>query len=226
MTTYVISFVGTIFIYLLCRKLYAKRPLLFLHPTLTSFVVLVTMLSLSHIPYVKYAYGTRWLEDLLGPAIVSFAIPLYRNLDILKRHALEIFTCLLTGSVVAMTTSVLFARLLHLNHAIDLSLAPRSVTTPIAMEISRTLGGSPSLTAGFTLITGLSGAIVGPLLIRWFQIRSAMAKGMLLGMGCHGLGTSIAFDIGQLEGTFASLSMMTAAGITVGLAPVLVHVIV
>lgn len=222
----IFSLVGTVSIYVACKKLYTKWSLLIFHPTLTSFVVLILLISMAHFPYTTYASGTRWLGDLLSPAIISFAIPLYKNIRILKRHALEIISCLFTGSAIAMVTSVLFARVLGLNRSITLSLAPRSVTTPIAMEVSHALGGSQSLTAAFTLITGLCGAILGPLLIRWFRIRSSMARGILLGMGCHGLGTSIAFEFGQIEGTFASLSMIVAAGFTVALAPILIHFIV
>ncbi len=125
-------------------------------------------------------------------------------------------------ATIAIVSSVLLARAVRLGGSITTSVAPRSVTTPIAMDISQTLGGIPTLTAVFVIITGVFWCHGSHLIIRFCRIESSVAKGALFGMGCHGLGTARAFELGQMEGTCASLSMVTASFMTLALAPVLV----
>lgn len=216
-----ISLLVTIVVYWICRSIYTRWRWTVLNPMVVSLVVLVIFVSLTRIPYSTYVSGTHVLTFMLGPATVAFAIPLYKHFHLLKKHALEIVTGLCLGSVTGIVTSVVFGRALDLSHMVTNSLAPRSVTTPIAIQISQQIGGSPVLTAVFVIVTGLIGLILGPLSIRWFRIQSAVAKGMLMGMGAHAIGTSRAFEFGQLEGTFSSLSMIVAAAFTVLAAPLL-----
>lgn len=217
-----IGLVLTVAIYWGCKQLYHRIPIVVLTPLVSCLAIVVTLLSVTHIPYAKYMTGAHWLSSLLGPAVVSFAVPLHKNFALLKKHAVEILLSLLMGCLTAITSSMLFALLLRLNRTLAASLAPRSVTTPIAMDISRQVGGIPTLTAVFVIITALIGIFVGPLAIRHLRIKSSVGKGMLLGMGAHGVGTSKAFDIGPLEGTFASLAMIVAAGLSSVIALVLV----
>ncbi|WP_067620930.1 LrgB family protein [Alicyclobacillus acidiphilus] len=204
------------------KTLYKKVRFVLLNPMITCLIALIVVLLCTHMSYSTYFSRSKLLTDMLNPATVALAIPLYRHFDVLKRHIAEFLLSLACGATVAVTSSVLLARVMRLSGSIALSVAPRSVTTPIAMDISQTLGGIPALTAVFVIITGLSGVILGPLIIRVCRIQSSVAKGTLFGMGCHGLGTARAFEIGQMEGTCASLSMVTAAFITLALAPVLV----
>ncbi len=220
-----ISLFMTIAVYWICRIIYTRWRWTVLNPMVISLVVLVIFVSWSQIPYSTYLGGAHILTFMLSPATVAFAIPLYKHFHLLKKYALEIVAGLWLGSVMGIVTSVVFARILDLGHVVTNSLAPRSVTTPVAMQISQQIGGSPVLTAVFVIVTGLVGLIVGPLLIRWFRIQSAVAKGMLMGMGAHAIGTSRAFEFGQLEGTFSSLSMIVAAAFTVLLAPLLILVL-
>lgn len=198
---------------------------MFLNPILTSLIVLVLTLSLTHVTYVTYMKGGHILADLLGPATVAFAIPLYKNLHLLKKHALEMVISLIVGSAAAISTSVALSDWFHLGTRITNSLAPRSITTPIAMDVSQANGGLPVLTAVFVIVTALIGLIVGPLAIRLLPIRSSVAKGTLLGMGAHGVGTNRAFEFGSTEGTFASLAMILAAGLTLALTPILLPLV-
>lgn len=220
---YLSSLLLTVIVYCLCKAAYTRWHAVYLHPILTSLVVLICGLSASHVPYHAYAGGTQVLTDMLGPATVAFAVPLYKHFALLKQHAVEIVTGLLAGSLIAVATSVGFARLAGLGPMILDSIAPRSVTTPIAMAVSTRVGGTAVLTSVFVMITAFVGLVVGPLAISLFRIHSPVARGMLLGMGAHGIGTTRAFEIGSLEGTFASLSMVIAAIMTVGLAPFVVH---
>ncbi|GMA62714.1 LrgB family protein [Alicyclobacillus fastidiosus] len=215
----------TVVFYYACKKLYQKVRLVALTPVITCLVLVLAFLLATHVTYSTYMGSAKWLTDLLNPTTVALAIPLYRNYHVLKTHIVEFLVSLLSGASVAIGSSIVLARLLRLGHTISTSVAPRSVTTPIAMDISQTLGGVPTLTAVFVIITGLSGIVVGPLAIRYLRIRSSVARGALFGMGAHGIGTSRAFELGEMEGTCASLSMVLAAGLTFLLAPVLVPVL-
>jgi predicted murein hydrolase (TIGR00659 family) len=189
-----------------------------LSPILISPLLLIVFLQVSQTEYTIYGEGTKWLTQLLGPATVAFAVPMHKNFHLLKKYMLEIMLSLITGSSVAIVSTFLFALWLKLSPSLITSLVPRSITTPIAMDISKTIGGIPTMTAVFVIVTGLTGTVIGPLLIRVLSIKKATSKGLMLGMGAHGTGTSRAFEIGELEGTFASLAMIVAAVITIVLA--------
>lgn len=215
----VAALLGTIAVYLLCRALYRRHPLVWLTPILTSFLMLTLLIEWSHFPYRSYSRGAQWLTDMLQPATVAFAVPLYRHFDILRRHAVAIITSLLAGSATGIATSAGLAIALHLGRQTALTLAPRSVTTPIAMDISRQIGGLPDLTAVCVILTGITGALLGPWLIRRLHIRSSVARGALFGMGAHGIGTAKAFETSQEVGAISSLSMVLGACLTLVLAP-------
>ncbi len=213
----------TIVIYAAAQFIYKQRKNLLFSPMLLTPLALITVLSLQNIPYETFNAGTHWLSDLLQPATVAFAIPLYKYFDLLKKHVHAILISVLTGSVLAIITTILLAVLCNIEAEIAASFAPRSITTPFAMAVSETIGGIPNLTANFVIVTGMLGSILGPLLIRVFKIESDIAKGVLLGMGAHAVGTSKAFELGDIEGTISCLSMILAAIITVLIGPNLIN---
>lgn len=217
----VLSLLLTILVYRASRHLYAKRSWLILSPILVSPLLLGSMLLLGKVDYSRYMDGAQWLSALLGPATVALAVPMYKYRKMALKHSMEMGVGVLLGSFVALVSSVLPATWLHWSPALVGSLAPRSVTTPIAMELAGSMGGEPVMAAAFVVITGVFGMAVGPLLIRMLNLRSAVARGALLGMGAHGAGTARAFEYGDLEGTAASLSMIAAAFVTLALAPLL-----
>ncbi|WP_262392126.1 LrgB family protein [Sporolactobacillus inulinus] len=130
-----------------------------------------------------------------------------------------------TGVFVAIISSGVFSHIVHLNDNYLLSLLPRSITTPIAMAVSVDIGGMPTMTAIFVIVTGITGLILGPAIIRSMHIQEKLAKGLLLGMGAHGAGTSKALEFGSEEGAAASLAMVLAAIITLVFAPILTPLI-
>lgn len=211
--------------YLVCRAIYRRKPWVWLNPILTTVVVIVAWLVIGHISYADYAQGAQWYTRLLQPATVAFAVPLYRHRTLLRRHAFSIMAGVLVGSTVAVVSSFSFAQWLHLDPSVITSLVPRSVTTPIAMDISRVIGGVPVMTAVFVIITGMLGSLIGPLMVRWLRLRSGVAKGALFGVAAHGIGTARALELGVQEGTVSSLTMILAGLSTVVLAPVLVRVL-
>ncbi|WP_407311488.1 LrgB family protein [Desulfosporosinus sp. SB140] len=216
-----ISVLLTIIFYYGSKALYGRFRFVLFSPLLVAPAALIIGLLTLHVSYSSYITGGKWLTLLLQPAIVAFALPLYKHYETLKKYLPEIIPSVLAGTFSAFLSSALLGLKANFQPQIIVSLAPRSVTTPIAVDVSNNLGGIPSLTAAFVVLTGLMGLIIGPLVIRLLHLRSPIAKGVLLGTGAHGCGTSAALTLGPLEGTIASLSMIFAGLATILLAPVI-----
>ncbi|WP_339764303.1 LrgB family protein [uncultured Hoeflea sp.] len=180
-----------------------------LNPVLTAVIVVVGLLMLSGTSYETYFEGAQFVHFLLGPATVALAIPLYRQFDRVKRSALALITSLLCGSLTAASRETL------------LSLAPKSVTAPVAMGITEQLGGLPSLTAVLVILTGILGAVLGPPLLNLIGVRDWRARGLGLGTASHGIGTARALQVNELAGAFSGLAMGLNALATAILLPVL-----
>ncbi|CAM4311472.1 MAG: CidB/LrgB family autolysis modulator [Paenibacillus macerans] len=225
MITGLLSLVFTLVIYYLAKRLYKIRPKVYLSPLLITPLFLVIGLMWAQIPYETYQAGGKWLSTMLQPATVAFAVPLYKYYNVLKKHAVEILISVLTGSVVAMFSSAFLAEWLHLDNDLITSLIPRSITTPIAMNVSQVIGGVPNITAVFVIITGLLGTMLGPLVVKLFRIENEVARGVLFGTSAHGTGTSKAFELSSLTGTISSISMILAALFTLGAAPMLISLL-
>lgn len=224
------SLLGTIIIFYICKIIYKKYKKEWLTPMLVTPIVIIILLLLAGIPYTTYNAGASVLTNLLGPATVAFAVPIYKNVNLLKKHAFEIFISIAVGSTVAIISSFIMALVVGLNNELVHSLVPRSVTTPIAMDISNMIGGSPTLTAVFVMTTGILGSLLAPIVIKICRFHNPSSRGLMLGMGAHGAGTSRAFEFGELEGTFASLAMIVAALISIVLTttifPVFEHLVI
>lgn len=211
----------TVLVFFGARALYRRVPFVLLSPLLITPLVLAMLLLHYGVPYAAYQRGAQPLSQLLGAATVAFAIPLHKHFDLLRKHAVEILGSVAAGALVSLVTAVPLAERVRLNTDMTLSLAPHSVTTPIAMDVANAIGGVPTLTAVFVIVTGLFGLVAGPLVIRWLRIRTPVARGALLGVSAHGCGTSKAFELGTEEGTVASIAMVVAGGMTILLAPAL-----
>lgn len=209
------GFLGTICSYLLCKLLAKKYPIILFSPLLLCPFMIIACISVFSIDYVQYDKGAHYLSKMLGPATVAFAVPIYKHYSLIKKYVSVIMLSLIVGVLVAFTSSFLLALTFGISTNMAYSLVPRSITTPIAMDISTLIGGEPNMTAVFVIVTGLTGSIIGPYLIRILQIRTTAAKGLMLGMGAHGAGTSAAFTLGELEGTFSSLAMILAALVSI-----------
>ncbi|MCQ2011465.1 MAG: LrgB family protein [Sporolactobacillus sp.] len=215
----------TVLVYLLSKQLYKKIRFALLSPLLIAPCILSSMLVGFHIDYSDYDSGGRWLSNMLQPAVVGFAIPLYKFRKVMKKYAKIIAISMSSGVTIAILSSGVFSHLVKLNDNYLLSLLPRSITTPIAMAVSVDIGGMPTMTAIFVIVTGITGLILGPMIIRSLHIREKLAKGLLLGMGAHGAGTSKALEFGSEEGAAASLAMVLAAIFTLVFAPILTPLI-
>lgn len=215
----------TLAVYWVSKKVYKAKPRIYLSPLLITPLVLVICLLIAKVPYTSYNHGGKLLSSLLQPATIAFAVPLYKYFNVLKKHAVEILVSVLSGSIVAMFSSAFLAKWMHLDSSLINSLIPRSVTTPIAMSVSQVIGGVPNITAVFVIITGILGTMIGPILVKLFRIENEVARGVLLGTGAHGTGTSKAFEMSSLSGTISSISMILAALITLGIAPVFISLV-
>ncbi|MBR9885787.1 MAG: LrgB family protein [Oceanospirillales bacterium] len=192
-----------------------------LHPVLVSMAVLIALLALTETRYETYFSGAQFIHFLLGPATVALAIPLCDYFDRIRRLWLPILVALLVGSSVAIVSATGIAWLLGADSGTILTLAPKSVTSPIAIGIVEKIGGYPSMAAGLVLITGVLGCLMSPYVFRLLKVRDDAVKGFSMGLSAHGLGTAQALGISSLAGAFAGMAMAVNGVVTAFLVPLL-----
>ncbi len=192
-----------------------------LNPVLLSILIIIAALFATDTGYDDYFSGAQFVHFLLGPATVALAIPLYRQFDKVRRSALGIIASITAGSLTASASAVLIAWLLGSSRDTLASLAPKSVTTPVAMGITEQLGGLPSLTAIMVIVTGIAGAMLGPLVLNLVRVRNMAARGLAMGTASHGIGTARAMQVDEVAGAFSGLAMGINALATALLLPLL-----
>ena len=192
-----------------------------LNPVLIAVAVLVAILLLTGTGYSVYFEGAQFVHFLLGPATVALAIPLYRQLETVRRSSIAIVASILAGSVTAAVSAVAIAWFFGASGDALISIAPKSVTAPVAMGITERLGGLPSLTAVLVILTGILGAALGPLVLNMIGIKDWKARGLAIGTASHGIGTARALNINEVAGAFAGLAMGLNALATAVLIPTL-----
>ncbi len=203
---------ATLVAYTLAYRIYTLvngNPLL--HPVVIAVCVLIAFLQLTGTSYATYFDGAQFVHFLLGPATVALAVPLYRQFAKLKRMLFPIVLAVVCGITVGALSSVLIARLLGASLQTQISLAPKSVTAPVAMGISEKIGGLPSLTAVLVVTTGILGAVIGTKLFDLLRIRDDSVKGIAMGVTAHGIGTARAFQVSAEMGAFSGLAMALSA---------------
>jgi predicted murein hydrolase (TIGR00659 family) len=212
----------TLIVYQLAAWLYQRSgsfPLL--NPVLLSIVVIVALLVGTDTPYQTYFDGAQFIHFLLGPATVALAIPLYTYIDRLKQMVLPLVGALLVGSATGILSAVLIGQILGASPQTLFSMAPKSVTTPIAMGIAEQTGGLPSLAAVLVILTGILGAMLGKETLDLFGIRDSSIRGFALGLASHGIGTARAFQVDEEAGAFSGLAMGLNGALTALLVPLL-----
>jgi predicted murein hydrolase (TIGR00659 family) len=212
----------TLAAFVLASMIYRRannNPLL--NPVLLAVIALVAILYALDTDYQTYFEGAQFVHFLLGPATVALAVPLYRQIERVRRSALAILLSLLCGSMTSAVSAVTIAWVLGAGPSSLASLAPKSVTAPVAMGISERLGGLPSLTAVIVILTGIIGAMLGPLLLDMLKIHDWPARGFALGTASHGIGTARALQVSELAGAFSGLAMGLNALATAILLPIL-----
>lgn len=202
----------TLAVYWLALRLYRAsgcRP--WLTPVVFSIVVLVAVLHNTGVAYADYFSGAQFVHFLLGPATVALAVPLYRQWPVLRRLWWPVTAGVLGGVTVAVLVNSLAAFWLGLELEVRLSMLPKSVTTPVAMGIAERIGGIPEVTAVMVIVTGISGALLGRLILGWLKIRHPLARGVAMGVAAHGIGTARMLQESQSTGAYAGLAMGLSA---------------
>ena len=195
------------------------------NPILIAIAIIIVFLLAMDIPYETYHEGAKLIEFWLKPAVVALGVPLYLQLSSIKRQFLPILASQTMGCVAGIVSVVVIAKMLGASNAVIMSLASKSVTTPIAMEVTQALGGIPSLTAAIVVITGLIGASIGFKTLSVGHVHNPMALGLSMGAASHALGTSAAMDRDQFMGAYASLGLTLNGILTALLTPTVIDII-
>ena len=209
-------------IYQWCKMLQRKTGSILLNPILLAIGLIILFLTACHIPYDTYHESAKLIDFWLKPAVVALGVPLYLQLSQIKKEIVPILASQMMGCMVGIVSVVVTARLLGASDAVVASLASKSVTTPIAMEVSQALGGIPSLTAAIVVITGLIGGVAGFKIMSVGHIHNPAAKGLSIGAASHAVGTSVAMERDEFVGAYASLGLTLNGIFTALLTPTVV----
>lgn len=204
--------------------LYKKTHFSIFNPLLVASVLVMIFLLYFGINYKTYNLGGNYISFFLGPATVVLAVPLYKKILLLKSNSLSILAGIITGCIAGISSILALSSLFGLDDTISRSLAPKSVTTPIGIEISKQIGGLPAVTVAAIVFTGILGAILGPFVCHCFRIKDKVAVGVAIGTASHALGTTRAMELGETEGAMSGLAIGIAGLITVFLVPLLLYV--
>lgn len=207
--------------YLLGVFIHRRSGISVLHPFITATVVIVAVLLIFKIPYQEYRAGNRVIDFLLGPSVVALSLRLYDNLEIVKRNLAAILSAVLVGSIVGIAGVWAVGRFMGAPQDLIMSMEAKSVTVPIAMEITRLAGGSTALIAISVVLTGVMGAVLGPALLKLLKITDPVARGVAMGCSAHGIGTGRAIELGAVEGAVSGLCIVLMGVATSVLVPLL-----
>ncbi|WP_369958670.1 LrgB family protein [Pseudomonas benzenivorans] len=211
--------------YQLGVAVYEKTRWVFLQPVLVSMLIVIAVLLLCGLSFAEYRASAEAVSLFLGPATVALAVPLYLNLRRIRQLFWPTVLTLLVAGVLATLLGVGLAWLFGAERIILMSMAPKSVTSPIAMLVASQIGGIAALAAVFVMITGVIGAIVGPALLRRCGVSHPAAQGMALGMTAHAVGTAQAMQLSEECGAFAALAMSLMGMVTAVLLPLVVALV-
>ena len=198
--------------------IYCRKKISVLNPLLIAIALTIVVIKALDIDYETYNSGAKYISYLLTPATVCLAIPLYRQINVLKSHAKEVFIGILAGVIASMGSILLMAYLFSLTHEQYVTLLPKSITTAIGMGVSEELGGIQTITIAVIIITGVFGNIIAEGVLKIFRIKEPVAKGLAIGTASHAIGTAKALEIGETEGAMSSLAVAVAGLMTVATA--------
>ncbi len=215
----------TFLFYLGAQLLQRRTGIRLFNPILVAVAGLIGFLLLFKIDYSSYREGGEYIEFWLKPAVVALGVPLYKQLSTIRRQLLPLIISEMAGCVAGIVSVVLLAEMFGASKEVVLSLAPKAVTTPIAMEISASIGGIPPLTAAVVVCTGIFGGLAGFRIVKLSRISSPIAEGLSIGTAAHAIGTSAAMERSDRYGAFSSLGLTLNGILTALLAPLLLELI-
>lgn len=214
---------GTIGLFFIFLKVYQKWPNPLLLPLIPCTALTAFILVGFNIPYEEYMKGASWLQQLLGPAIVALAVPLFNQRKLIFKYKISILVSVVSAMLAGLVSVTLLLMLFKVPTSFLLSAIPKSLTTPVAMEVSQTVHGIPALTAVLVMIAGLTGAIIGPHLFKWLKIDSAISRGVAMGSASHGVGISKLKDYGEQTLSVGSLAMGLSSVVGAFMCPIFVY---
>lgn len=215
----------TLSIYYLAGQLQARFQWVLLNPIVVTMAVVIGYLIGFNISYESYAVAGDWIDFWLKPSIVALGVPLYIQLEKIKKQLIPLIVCQFVGSIIGMVSVCLLAHWLGADRSIILSLAPKSVTTPIAIEVTKILGGKEALAAAMVILTGITGTLLGLKFLKFTSIKSSIAQGISLGTASHGMGIIVARKLGEKYAAYASLGLIFNGIFTALLAPFVIKIL-
>lgn len=192
-----------------------KTHLSIFNPLLVSIAVTIVVLVIADVDYDTYNKGAVYLSWFLTPATVCLAIPLYEQIELLKKHWKAVLTGILSGVLTSLLTVFVLSKLMSLSHKEYVTMLPKSITTAIGMGVSEEIGGYVTITVAVIIVTGVLGNILAEFICKIFRITEPIAKGLAIGSASHAIGTAKAMEIGEIEGAMSSLSIAVAGIMTV-----------
>ena len=211
----------TVAIYFLAQILQERTRMIILNPILVTVSIIISFLMVFHVDYNTYHNGSKYIEFFLKPAVVALGVPLYQQLEKIKKQAVGILISQLAGCIIGVVSVVLIAKLMGASKDIIFSLAPKSVTTPIAIEISKTVGGVAPLTASVVIMVGIFGATFGYSILRLTRVKNPIAQSLSMGNVSHAVGTSKSMEISANFGAMSSIGLIVNGIFTAVLTPYL-----
>jgi len=198
----------TLTVFFAAQMLQAKLKWGLLNPIMVSIATIILILTVLNIDYSSYHQGCREIDFFLKPAVVAMGVPLYEHLERIRKQALIIIVSQLAGCIIGVSSVVIVAKLMGASKVVILSLAPKSVTIPIAMEVSKVIGGIPALSAAVVSVVGIFGGVFGYLLLKLLRVNNPIAQSLAMGTAFHGLGTSRSMAISTNFGVYSSLGLI------------------
>lgn len=196
-----------------------KFKKVFLNPLLIAIVLIIVFLLITGISYETYQYGAKYLSYLLTPVTVCLAVPLYKQLQTLKKNMAAILVSVAIGCVAHAGVLIAVAILCKLDKQLLMSVMSKSVTTAIALGVTGEIGGIQGITVIGVMVAGISGAVLGPSILKWFHITEPVAQGLAMGSASHAIGTSKAIELGEIQAAMSSLAIVVTGILTVIIVP-------
>lgn len=215
----------TFIIYVASQLLQRRTGISMLNPILLSTVAIIVFLLVCDIDYDTYSKGGEFIDFWLKPAVVALGVPLYRQLESIKKQFLPILLAEVAGCIVGIASVVIVAQILGASREVVMSLASKSVTTPIAIEVTQAIGGIPALTAAVVVCTGIFGGMAGFRMMKLSRVKSPIAQGLSMGTAAHAVGTSVAMETGYRYGAFSSLGLTINGLFTALLTPFILELL-
>ncbi|MBQ7785600.1 MAG: LrgB family protein [Clostridia bacterium] len=206
---------ATLAVYFIGLAIHKKTGVALLNPLMLGVIMMIALLSVFKIDYSAYAKSASIISNLLTPATICLAVPLYEQVSLLKKHPAAIFAGIASGVLTSLLCVFVLSLLFGLDHASYVTLLPKSITTAIGIGVCQELGGYVSITAAVIIITGILGNIISEGVLKVLHITEPIAKGVAIGTSSHAIGTSKALQIGQIEGAMSSLSIVVSGILTV-----------